>query len=285
MYDGCFGLNRRPFVAVPQIEQYYPAAAIEGARNHFGPLHPTWRGGGASDRPVGHGQDVAVPAAGRAVPAFVPGGDAAQRAAEHPPRPVSGHLVRIGPALSRPGRRRGPAGRGRLSDGRRRQLARHGAAGRRGPHAAASPVGRNPPADQLVRGTASRWCGWCWPAGPRWRNVLPARSSTRSASVSAPLLPRSTQPHGNRGLHSVADQRGRRLRRAGLPRTDMPERFPGHRRRAPADQSGVRPCPAAGLRGRPATDRAGQRRRGLGRSPAIADAMERRAEGTTTPAA
>jgi type II secretory pathway predicted ATPase ExeA len=32
MYDGCFGLNRRPFVSVPQIDYYFPAAAIEGAR-------------------------------------------------------------------------------------------------------------------------------------------------------------------------------------------------------------------------------------------------------------
>ncbi len=32
MYDGCFGLTRRPFAAVPQIESYFPASAIEGAR-------------------------------------------------------------------------------------------------------------------------------------------------------------------------------------------------------------------------------------------------------------
>ena len=32
MYDGCFGLNRRPFASVPQIDQYFPAAAIEAAR-------------------------------------------------------------------------------------------------------------------------------------------------------------------------------------------------------------------------------------------------------------
>jgi type II secretory pathway predicted ATPase ExeA len=32
MYDGCFGLNRRPFASVPQIDYYFPAAAIEGAR-------------------------------------------------------------------------------------------------------------------------------------------------------------------------------------------------------------------------------------------------------------
>jgi type II secretory pathway predicted ATPase ExeA len=32
MYDGCFGLNRRPFASVPQIEHYFPATAIEGAR-------------------------------------------------------------------------------------------------------------------------------------------------------------------------------------------------------------------------------------------------------------
>jgi type II secretory pathway predicted ATPase ExeA len=32
MYDGCFGLNRRPFAAVPQIDHYIPASAIEGAR-------------------------------------------------------------------------------------------------------------------------------------------------------------------------------------------------------------------------------------------------------------
>ncbi len=32
MYDGCFGLNRRPFLAVPQVEHYFPARAIEDAR-------------------------------------------------------------------------------------------------------------------------------------------------------------------------------------------------------------------------------------------------------------
>ena len=32
MYDGCFGLNRRPFASVPQIDHYFPATAIEGAR-------------------------------------------------------------------------------------------------------------------------------------------------------------------------------------------------------------------------------------------------------------
>jgi type II secretory pathway predicted ATPase ExeA len=32
MYDGCFGLTRRPFASVPQADQYFPAAAIENAR-------------------------------------------------------------------------------------------------------------------------------------------------------------------------------------------------------------------------------------------------------------
>jgi type II secretory pathway predicted ATPase ExeA len=32
MYDGCFGLNRRPFAPVAQIDQYFPATAVEGAR-------------------------------------------------------------------------------------------------------------------------------------------------------------------------------------------------------------------------------------------------------------
>jgi type II secretory pathway predicted ATPase ExeA len=32
MYDGCFGLTRRPFAAVPQIDHYFPATTIEGAR-------------------------------------------------------------------------------------------------------------------------------------------------------------------------------------------------------------------------------------------------------------
>jgi len=32
MYDGSFGLKRRPFAAVPQIESYFPASAIESAR-------------------------------------------------------------------------------------------------------------------------------------------------------------------------------------------------------------------------------------------------------------
>jgi type II secretory pathway predicted ATPase ExeA len=32
MYDGCFGLSRRPFASVPQIDHYFPATAIEDAR-------------------------------------------------------------------------------------------------------------------------------------------------------------------------------------------------------------------------------------------------------------
>lgn len=32
MYDGCFGLKRRPFASVPQIDHYFPATAIEAAR-------------------------------------------------------------------------------------------------------------------------------------------------------------------------------------------------------------------------------------------------------------
>ncbi len=32
MFDGCFGLNRRPFPSVPRIDYYFPAGAIEGAR-------------------------------------------------------------------------------------------------------------------------------------------------------------------------------------------------------------------------------------------------------------
>lgn len=36
MYDGCFGLNRRPFPAVPQVEHYFPARAIEEARTTLG---------------------------------------------------------------------------------------------------------------------------------------------------------------------------------------------------------------------------------------------------------
>ena len=32
MYESFFGLQRRPFAALPRVEQYYPAAAIEGSR-------------------------------------------------------------------------------------------------------------------------------------------------------------------------------------------------------------------------------------------------------------
>ena len=106
MYDGCFGLNRRPFASVPQIDHYFPATAIEGARTTLARCIQRGEGAGIGDRSVGHGQDAAVSAVGGAVPAVVPGGDVAQRPAEHPPRPVSGHLVRVGPALSRHGRGR-----------------------------------------------------------------------------------------------------------------------------------------------------------------------------------
>ena len=32
MHDGCFGLTRRPFASVPQVDDYFPAGAMENAR-------------------------------------------------------------------------------------------------------------------------------------------------------------------------------------------------------------------------------------------------------------
>lgn len=32
MYEACFGLSKRPFASVPQVDQYYPGTAIEAAR-------------------------------------------------------------------------------------------------------------------------------------------------------------------------------------------------------------------------------------------------------------
>ena len=38
MYDAFFGLSKRPFASIPQVDQYFPAVAIEAARLVAGPV-------------------------------------------------------------------------------------------------------------------------------------------------------------------------------------------------------------------------------------------------------
>ena len=148
MYDGCFGLNRRPFASVPQIDRYFAATAIEGARTTLARCIQRGEGAGLVIGPSGTGKtllclllaeqfrrsfQVAMLASGRL---------STRRAL----------FQAILYELGRPYRG--------MDEGETRlavidylmagddELAGPGAAGGRGPHAAAAPVGRNPPADQ-----------------------------------------------------------------------------------------------------------------------------------------
>ena len=58
MYDGCFGLSRRPFAAVPQIDHYFPATAIEGARTVLTRCVQRGEGTGLVIGPAGTGKTL-----------------------------------------------------------------------------------------------------------------------------------------------------------------------------------------------------------------------------------
>ena len=58
MYDGCFGLNRRPFAAVPQTDRYFPANAIEGARTTLARSIQRGEGTGLVIGPSGTGKTL-----------------------------------------------------------------------------------------------------------------------------------------------------------------------------------------------------------------------------------
>jgi type II secretory pathway predicted ATPase ExeA len=58
MYDGCFGLNRRPFASVPQIDHYFPATAIEGARATLARCIQRGEGAGLVIGPSGTGKTL-----------------------------------------------------------------------------------------------------------------------------------------------------------------------------------------------------------------------------------
>lgn len=58
MYDGCFGLSRRPFAAVPQIDDYFPATAIEGARTTLVRCIQRGEGAGLVIGPSGTGKTL-----------------------------------------------------------------------------------------------------------------------------------------------------------------------------------------------------------------------------------
>lgn len=58
MYDGCFGLSRRPFAAVPQIDHYFPATAIEGARTVLTRCIQRGEGTGLVIGPAGTGKTL-----------------------------------------------------------------------------------------------------------------------------------------------------------------------------------------------------------------------------------
>jgi type II secretory pathway predicted ATPase ExeA len=58
MYDGCFGLTRRPFASVPQVDQYFPANAIEAARTTLARCIQRGEGAGFVVAPSGTGKTL-----------------------------------------------------------------------------------------------------------------------------------------------------------------------------------------------------------------------------------
>ena len=58
MYDGCFGLSRRPFASAPQTDHYFPAAAIEGARTTLARCIQRGEGAGLVIGPSGTGKTL-----------------------------------------------------------------------------------------------------------------------------------------------------------------------------------------------------------------------------------
>lgn len=58
MYDGCFGLNRRPFASVPQADQYFAAATIENARTTLARCIQRGEGAGLVIGPSGTGKTL-----------------------------------------------------------------------------------------------------------------------------------------------------------------------------------------------------------------------------------
>lgn len=58
MYDGCFGLSRRPFASVPQVDQYFPGNAIETARTTLARCIQRGEGAGLVVAPSGTGKTL-----------------------------------------------------------------------------------------------------------------------------------------------------------------------------------------------------------------------------------
>jgi type II secretory pathway predicted ATPase ExeA len=58
MYDGSFGLNRRPFAPVPQADQYFPASTIESARTTLARCIQRGEGAGLVVGPSGTGKTL-----------------------------------------------------------------------------------------------------------------------------------------------------------------------------------------------------------------------------------
>ncbi len=58
MYDGCFGLNGRPFVSVPRIDHYFAATTIENARTTLARCIQRGEGAGLIIGPSGTGKTL-----------------------------------------------------------------------------------------------------------------------------------------------------------------------------------------------------------------------------------
>ncbi len=58
MHDGCFGLTRRPFASVPQVDDYFPASAVEAARTALSRCLQRGEGTGLVVGPSGTGKTL-----------------------------------------------------------------------------------------------------------------------------------------------------------------------------------------------------------------------------------
>ncbi len=189
MYEAFFGLTERPFAAAPSAKHYFPAAAIEAARQTLARCIDRAEGVGLLIGPAGTGKDAVVPRAGRRISRPLLRGGSGERAAVHAPGFVAGDFVRIGAAVSRDGRRGFAAVAGRSSFAAQsgsRLGAEAAADRRRSPFAAAAVAGRTAAAVESGAHRGSRGCGWCWPAGRNSRSGWPARNWNRSISAWPP---------------------------------------------------------------------------------------------------
>ncbi len=93
MYESFFGFSERPFAAAAVAKRYFPAGAIETARQTLGRAIDRAEGVGFAHRAGRNRQVVIVPGACRSIPPF-PASDAiSQRSTLYAPRAATSDFV------------------------------------------------------------------------------------------------------------------------------------------------------------------------------------------------